>query len=391
MMRYLRLRGAACLIAAIALTAVCSTAAFASQHVDGTLGDGSLYVIDVPQPWDGDLIVYAHGIVDPSAPIALPTTQDAFAVLRDAWLAQGKAVAASSYSENGYALKDGAQHTRQLTGLFTDRFGRPDRVYLVGHSLGAIAALMLAEQHPLQYDGALVMCGFVGGGLVETAYAANARILFDYFFPSVVPGDAFNIPPGLLYAPGSPLFSRVYNALVAGLFSPSQPTLQFGLTARLPFRNPNELIASALTVIGFNLRFTNDILDRTHGGLPFENTETVYSGSFDDPAVNAGVQRFSSSPSAINYMSQYYTPSGMLGIPVLTLHTTVDPVAPITQEQTYGDRVAANGGAHLLTQQYVSRYGHCAFTAEETLNAFSSLVAWVKTGVKPTSGDVTIP
>ena len=75
-------------------------------------------------------------------------------------------------------------------------------------TLGAMAALMLAEQHPNQYDGALVMCGFVGGALTETAYAANARILFDYFFPSTLPGDAFNVPLGLQYAPGTPLFPR---------------------------------------------------------------------------------------------------------------------------------------------------------------------------------------
>ena len=274
-MVHLRARSAVPIIAAIALTAMCPSP-LAAQHIEGAIGNGSFYVIDVPQPWGGDLIVYAHGIVDPAAPIALPTTQDGFAALRDAWLAQGKAVAASSYSENGYALKDAAHHTSQLTGLFSDQIGRPDRVYLVGHSLGAMAALMLAEQHPHQYDGALVMCGFVGGGLTETAYAANARILFDYFFPSTLPGDAFNIPLGLQYAPGTPLFSQVQNALVAGLFSASQPTLQLGLTARLPFRNANELIASALTVLGFNLRFTNDILERTHGGVPFDNVHSVY-------------------------------------------------------------------------------------------------------------------
>jgi len=123
--------GATC-VAVVAVFLVCASK-LEAQHREGAIGDGSFYAIDVPQPWNGDLIVYAHGIVDPTAPVALPTTQDGFAGLRDGWLAQGLAVAASSYSENGYALKDAALHTRQLTGLVAEQFGRPRRVYLVGH------------------------------------------------------------------------------------------------------------------------------------------------------------------------------------------------------------------------------------------------------------------
>jgi len=250
---------------------------------------------------------------------------------------------------------------------------------------------MLAEQHPRQYDGALVMCGFVAGGVTETAYAANARILFDYFFPSALPGDAFDVPIGLPYAPGSPLFGSIQNALIAGLFSSGQPTIQLGVTAHLPFRNANELIASILTVLGFNVRFTNDILARTHGGLPFDNTRSVYSGSADDVALNAVVQRFASDPNAIHYLSRYYTSSGALTIPVLTLHTTFDPVAPFVQEVTYSSTVTAQGAGSLLAQQSVSRYGHCAFKPEEVRNAFSALTEWVETGVTPANGDVTVP
>ena len=114
------------------------------------------------------------------------------------------------------------------------------------------------------------------------------------------------------------------------------------------------------------------------------------SGSSDDLTLNAGIQRFSSDPRAINYMAHYYTPSGELGIPVLTMHTTVDPVAPITQELWYRDQVAARGNEARLAQQSVSRYGHCAFNPQETQNALSALVQWVETGVRPATGDVTV-
>ena len=107
--------------------------------------------MDVPAAWNADLVVYAHGIVDPLLPVALPGSQDDFTTVRAALLARGFAVAATSFSENGFALKDGGQRLQQLTGLFTASVARPRRVVLAGHSLGSIAALELAETSPGQY------------------------------------------------------------------------------------------------------------------------------------------------------------------------------------------------------------------------------------------------
>ena len=74
-----------------------------------------MYAFAVPDDWNGDLIVYGHGIVDPAAPVALPTTQDGFTDLKVALLQRGFAVAYTSYSENGYALKDAFHRLHELT------------------------------------------------------------------------------------------------------------------------------------------------------------------------------------------------------------------------------------------------------------------------------------
>ena len=100
--------------------------------------------------------------------------------------------------------------------------GSPRRVLLAGHSLGSIAALQLAETYPGQYDGALVMCGFVGGTTREIEDVANARLIFDYLFPGVIPGTVFEIPETLDYRPGTPLFNAVRDSLIAGLRSAVQ-------------------------------------------------------------------------------------------------------------------------------------------------------------------------
>ena len=371
------------LITAALVMATAAVPASAQQRVEGQTGPGSLYALDMPAVWNGDLVVYAHGIVDPALPVALPSAQDNFDTVRDALLARGFAVATSSFSENGFALKDAAQRTHQLTGLFAARFGPPARVYLAGHSLGSMAALQLAETHPSQYDGALVMCGFVGGTIPEIEYMATARIAFDYFFPGVIAGSVFSIPADLDFRPGTPLFTQVQGALVGG-FGPSLKTLQLARVARLPgySENPSivnaaEIIASALNVLGFNLRYTRDVLQHTQGHIPFDNRQVTYSGSFDDAALNLGIQRWTGEPAAVNYIARSYTPTGALQIPVQTLHTDRDPVVPAWHEELYAGAVQRQGATALLEQRIVPAYGHCAFSTTEVLQSFDRLVARV--------------
>ena len=364
--------------------------AVAQEIVTGATGDGSLYGLAMPVAWNGDLVVYAHGIVDPGAPVALPSPQDGFAALRTLWLQKGYAVAYSSFSENGYSLKSDITRTHQLQGLFVARFGQPDRTYLTGHSLGGLAVLALAEKYPAQYDGAMPMCAPLGGGSAEIQYLGDARVLFDYFFPGVIPGGPFSVPAGTAFTPGSPVFNAAFGALVGGLSAPGQPTLQFARAARLPFTSVPELINSAMSVAGFSVRFSNDVVEHAHGRIPYDNMSTAYSGSANDPALNAGVERFAAAPDAANYFEKYFTPTGDLSIPTLTLHTRFDPVAPFEQERGYAKAVTDAGSAPWLTQRAISSYGHCNINAAETMSGFDALVAWVNGGTKPADGEGTI-
>ena len=361
-----------------------------ARIVEGMAGDGSSYGLAMPATWNGGLVVYAHGIVDPGLPVAIPSSQDGFTALRGLLMDRGYAVAYSSFSENGYSLKSAIQRTHQLRGLFTATFGRADRTYLAGHSLGALAVVALAEKYPKQYDGALPMCAPVGGGTAEIQYLGDARVAFDYFFPGVLPGGPFTVPPDTAFTPGSPVFTAAFNAIVGGLFAPGQPTLQFANVAHLPYTNVSELVSSAMSVVGFSIRFTNDVLEHSHGHIPYDNIGTVFSGSANDVALNLGIERFEGRPDAVNYFEKYFSPDGTVQIPMLTLHTRWDPVAPFGQEGDYAQKVADAGGSTWLTQRSITRYGHCAINAAETMNGFDALVAWVNGGPKPAGGDGTI-
>lgn len=68
---------------------------------------------------------------------------------------------------------------------------------------------------------------------------------------------------------------------------------------------------------------------------------------------------------------------------MVTLHTTLDPVVPFFHEALYRQAVDAAGVSALLRQRAVARYGHCAFTLPEMLQAFGELRAWVEQGVAP--------
>jgi pimeloyl-ACP methyl ester carboxylesterase len=376
------------LVCIVLMMGVCTSLARAQQVIDGVTAGGALYRFLVPSPWNGQLIVYEHGYVAAGQPLALPNSPLELAAFQ-AITSQGFALAMSSYTENGWAIKNGAQTTHQLSGLFASRVAQPARTYLIGTSEGGLLAIDLAESFPGQYDGLLSICGVVGGAPLQWQYVGDGRVLFDYFFPGVLPGDLLHMP-NLDFSPSSPTYNAVLSALVAGLSAPGLPTVQFANAARLTGSNVNEIIFSGLQVVGGYGAF-NELLQRTDGHDFYDNINTMYSGSFDDSALNAGVRRYPSDPAGVNYLAHYYDPNGQLRTPTVTLHTTQDPVVPFSQEAHYAAVIAENGDSNFLVQQSVNRYGHCNFEPQELLNSFQDLFLWVNYGIMPPSGDVTLP
>jgi pimeloyl-ACP methyl ester carboxylesterase len=354
-----------------------------AQSVTGITGEGAQYSIYVPTDWNGDVVYYAHGIKDVAEPVGLPTANN-FPDFRDSLGVMGYAVAYSSFSENGWAVEDGIQKTHQLRGLFTSIAGKPRRSFLAGHSMGGLITVALAEKYPGQYDGALPMCGVVGGAQKQIDYIGNVRTIFDYLYPGTLPGDALNMPAELNL-----------NAQVLGpaqraiMLKPLPAIMTFPRLAQtpVPFANVPELVQSILTALAFDARGADDLLDRTHGHSPFDNdSPNYYTGALSADslaAINAGVAHFDETPDAANYLRKYYETTGDLRIPTLTLHTSRDPLVPVFHEGIYASRVAAAGASANLSQRTISRYGHCTFTPTEMAQAFRDLAGWVQTGTRP--------
>src|SRR5512144_1412396 len=164
--------------------------ALADDVVDGSTGPGSVYRLVRPTNWNGILLLYAHGYVSKDVPVAIPPDAQLVVSLL---APRGFAVAVSSFSENGWVVKDGTQRTHQLLGLFTSKFGKPARVYAAGASMGGLIAIRLIESWPDEFAGVLPACAVAGGLARQVDFMANVRVLFDLFYPGVLPGTAIDV------------------------------------------------------------------------------------------------------------------------------------------------------------------------------------------------------
>lgn len=378
------------------------------QEIRGTIGPGAAYLLYAPPAWE-DLVVYAHGYVSTQVPVGFqdPGLLDQVESVTNALLCPvpgvkpSYAVAISSYSENGFAVKKGAQQTKQVGNLFVSAFGRPKRTYLVGASLGGGIVTYLIERFPSQYDGALALCGFVGGSQMQISYIADLRNVFDYLYPGVISGDALNVPADLDFE------SQVVPAVTSTILTEASVNLPLTIQKayilasieqiQLPLESTNiieTMIESLLSAIYYNIDGTNAILDKTHGRSPYDNIDKEYT-SVANPLlppselnqileeINTNVNRFASTPDAEKYLEHWFTPTGNLKRPLLTLHTTLDPAVPYFHEEAYGQIAALAGSSNWLIQIPVERYGHCEFEDIEILDAFLELVTWVEAIANP--------
>lgn len=362
-----------------------SAVSWATQ-ITGVTADGAQYAIFVPNDWNGDVVFYAHGIIPPLAPVAFPdpTQWDDAGAIRDGLGQAGFAIAYSTFSENGYAIKSGIQRTHELRGLFVSKIGRPRRSFLVGHSLGAQAIQALAETYPRQYDGALAMCGLLGGTKLQTDYIAHVRTLFDFFYPGVLPGSTMEMPV-VFTAPEAQIPPPVLAAIGADptgfAYIASETNVQLAGT------NTAELAESLINALIYQALGVNDLLSRTHGHILFDNNATIYhSPLFPDAfngEVNSSIRRYTATHDALAWLDNNYEPTGNLQIPMITFHKTRDRLVPYRHEAAYLERVKAAGATASLLQRSQDAFGHCNLGVPEILNNFSDLVNWVNTGIKP--------
>jgi pimeloyl-ACP methyl ester carboxylesterase len=379
------------LIAGLLLTATASQAVEAAVNggcdPDVIQPNGAIYRFCRPAGWDpGDgLVVYAHGYVWFNQPLTIPESHICLGdpgnqtCLDDVVNGLGLAFGVTSYPTTGLAVLPAVDDMVNLVGVFSATYGAPGPVLLTGVSEGGLVTTLAVERHPEVFDGGLAACGPIGDWVGQINYFGDFRVLFDYYFPGIIPSQVVTIPNWLIDAWTTGYFTNVVAPVV---FNPANALslTQLLSTSQAPFvPGVTETIRTAVEDgLAYNVMATNEVMAKL-GGNPFDNQDRVYSGSNDDAALNAGVRRFAADQAALLAMENYET-SGWLTRPLVTLHTSRDQQVPQWHELLYREKVLAHHTwmFHVDSPVPVDNYGHCNFDPDqEVLPAFFTLLGMV--------------
>ncbi len=335
--------------------------------------NGAAYRIDIPDNWNGGLVVYCHGYN--ASPVKY--NDQKLPPILQPFLDQGYALAQSGYAGGGWAVEEAVVDTESLRRYFVEKFGKPKETFITGHSMGGFLTMMLMERYPTQYDAALPMCGpLAPADLFMTRGAFDSYVLFNYYFPGVLPKPN-EIPKD--FADNRELVEKIQKALDAA--PEKAASLRHFRDSNL---KSNRDLAGTTGFIAYMIKE----LDERSGGNPFDNRNEIYNGTLDDVKTNAEIARYAADPQALAYLRNFYTPTGHILHPMLAIHTSYDPLVPVWIPNNYQTTLQNAGAESLFVQQYVNHDGHCAIMPDEIAEGFTELRDWKSKGVKPRAGEV---
>ncbi|WP_375489758.1 hypothetical protein [uncultured Jatrophihabitans sp.] len=406
---------------------------------DGTL-DGAKYEIKLPAKWNGTLLLYSHGyrFATPGPPDfsavqtnAQVTSLDADGSGTDAvskaLLAQGYALAGSSYKSNGWAVADGVQAGEQLYKKFVGLVGKPQRTYVWGDSLGGLITEILAEKDSSFVDGAAPMCGAVAGPnlnfdvALDVAFAIKTLIdpqlqLTGYASAEQADAQWKQAAAKMIAAAKDTAHGGTAKALFIGSLvdAPHKTATYDGHDIQSQVA---AVVESALTALAFGTAARYEIEQRV-GGNASSNVDTDYAQRISapesaliklvggDPAAYekqlAAAPRISADAAARKRFEQLGDTTGKIQLPTLTMHTENDPLVLVSNESVLAQRARTRKSSGDLVQLYVAPpttystssgapygAGHCIFSVKQRVGLIDTLNNWVQKGVYPTPQGVS--
>lgn len=363
----------------------------------GRSEQGAWYQAAYPADWNGVLIIYAHGgpRTEEPKPEDAAADLDKFSFL----VREGYAWAGSTYRRAGYGVRSAAEDTDQLRSIVWRRFGRPRLTLLHGLSWGGNVAAKVAELHSLSvdgsrnYDGVVLTSAFLAGGSEGYGFRADLRAVYQFYCRNHPRPDepAYPLWQGL---PRDAVMSR------ADLTARVEACTGLNLAPEARSAAQAAALRNILSVTGLrqaelvahlawatNL-FQDIVWNRLDGRNPFENVGQTYTGSEDDVALNAGVERFTADPTAVARLAYDSDLSGRIVLPVLTLHARYDPTVSVGHEAMYRNTVAAAGRSDLLVQTFTSENLHSQLSSPEYVAVFDAMTRWLENGQRPSPTEI---
>ncbi|MCC4307588.1 alpha/beta hydrolase [Alcanivorax marinus] len=381
----------------------------------GVRPSGAGYRIEVPENWNGQLVMYAHGYRGEGEELTVGNPS-----IRQHLLDEGYAWAASSYSTNYYDVRTGVEDTNELALAFNDiaedngrTLAAPTKTYIMGHSMGGhVTAAAIEEEtyrtanNKVQYNGAVPMCGVVGDTF-EFQYLAQVTMAAQHFAHMVnpdappltaIPATNFDVnaindvvwdtPPsisslGVLSEEGEKM-----QALVRNLSGGQRPIADIG------FRTYYWGVVMGTGGRGGDVNgiLAGNLTGNAGVTYQFDNFPPLTS---EEQAFNDTILRVEGNPAANGLRSDglRWIPviNGEFNIPVVSLQGLGDLYVPFRHGQIYRERAEANGNGGWLVQRAIRSPGHCDYTLEEQETAFDDMINWEQNSIVPDGDDFLDP
>ncbi len=160
--------------------------------VPGVQGSGASYEVCFPADWNGDLVVWAHGYVNPNEPLAIPADEVNGQPISAIVTSLGYAYATTSYRKNGLVAADAVVDLEDLARIVREDFAVPRFALLVGGSEGGLSTGLALQQPGSEYDGGMPTCGPVGNFRKQLNFFGDFRVA-GYF--SGIPLSSLTLKP----------------------------------------------------------------------------------------------------------------------------------------------------------------------------------------------------
>lgn len=349
------------------------------EHTGHVLG--APYRICIPQQWNGELFMSAHGWASTGTS---PQYKDSIDIPmgNPDILARGSAWAASGFhprhfvpfADHNFVPVDAAEDLSALHDHFLSEFGVPDRTLATGLSMGGNVVLSSLEMEPDRYDGAIVWATAAGRPTLD--YEAHVF---------VVAAVAAGIDPGSYQGIESiPSLSATISEILVGNADAQSEFLDLwtGVSGGARPSCPSSLAETYQAVVGATVPLA---ISRK----VFDNTDFVYpgSGSIEAAKVNSLAIRISADPIALGDRNLARL-RGHVPVPLLMMHTTGDSGAALSALQEYKRAAINKGSVNKLVQRCVQSSGHGDFTDQETIDSLDAFFSWLDDGIVPEADDL---
>ena len=350
--------------------------------------NGGAYRIEIPDNWNGELVLWAHGYVASAGAqgsrlrVAVPGVGQG-SPFREHLITNGFAWAASSYRCNGYIPGQGLLDTMALIDVFKGVNGgkAPQRTYLTGVSMGGHIALLGLQEFPTTFTGGLALCASGPGEMDFLTSVATASELISGVVVTEASRDqdVARLTTILGKPPEYTDKGRQLASIQVQISGGPRPFALNGLESRF-IENASTVVSGRDTEIWNRVASNTDVHYHIDDGL-----------GLTDAAINSSVRRKASDAEARSGRGPYEEAipfDGRIERPVLTLHGSGDLYVPISLEQSLRRAVDAAGKSSWLVQRIIRSPEHCNFSAAEQADAFDALVEWARSGKRPEGDDV---